>query len=57
MFDDCEHISFASLPGMFEKTITVSSAAKTFSVTGIYMFWYLNLLHVSTKLKKKKNFV
>lgn len=28
------HIHFASLPGMWDRTLTVSSAGKTFSVTG-----------------------
>lgn len=32
--DDAEHISVASLPGMAERTITISGFSKTFSVTG-----------------------
>lgn len=28
------HVHFASLPGMWDRTLTVSSAGKTFSVTG-----------------------
>lgn len=31
---DCEHISIASLPGMKERTITINSTSKTFSMTG-----------------------
>jgi N-succinyldiaminopimelate aminotransferase len=33
------HISLASLPGMAERTITISSAAKTFSFTGWKVGW------------------
>jgi len=33
------HIHFASLPGMWDRTITVSSAGKTFSVTGWQVGW------------------
>jgi N-succinyldiaminopimelate aminotransferase len=33
------HIPIATLPGMFDRTITVSSAAKTFSVTGWKVGW------------------
>jgi N-succinyldiaminopimelate aminotransferase len=33
------HVSLASLPGMAERTITISSAAKTFSVTGWKVGW------------------
>ncbi|MFF0630985.1 pyridoxal phosphate-dependent aminotransferase [Nocardia sp. NPDC004151] len=34
-----EHISLSTLPGMFERTIVISSAAKTFSVTGWKIGW------------------
>jgi len=33
-FDGAQHVPFATLPGMRERTITVSSTAKTFSMTG-----------------------
>jgi len=32
-FDDVRHIPIATLPGMFERTVTVSSAGKLFSAT------------------------
>lgn len=34
LFDGTEHISPASLPGMAERTITISGLSKTFSITG-----------------------
>ncbi|XP_006824274.1 kynurenine aminotransferase-like [Saccoglossus kowalevskii] len=34
VYDGIEHIRIASLPGMWDRTITVGSAGKTFSVTG-----------------------
>lgn len=40
-FDGAEHISIASLPGMRERTVVVSSAAKTFNVTGWKTGWAL----------------
>jgi N-succinyldiaminopimelate aminotransferase len=36
---DSPHVSLASLPGMAERTITISSAAKTFSFTGWKVGW------------------
>lgn len=39
VYDGNEHISLSTLPGMFERTIVVSSAAKTFSVTGWKTGW------------------
>jgi kynurenine--oxoglutarate transaminase/cysteine-S-conjugate beta-lyase/glutamine--phenylpyruvate transaminase len=33
------HISFATIPGMFEQTLTLSSSGKTFSATGFKVGW------------------
>ncbi|MGH9617282.1 MAG: pyridoxal phosphate-dependent aminotransferase [Acidobacteriaceae bacterium] len=40
-----KHISFASLPGMAERTITISGFSKTFSITG----WRLGYLSADPK--------
>ena len=34
IFDNKKHIPIATLPGMFERTITCSSLSKTYSITG-----------------------
>jgi aminotransferase len=34
IYDDQAHISVASLPGMWDRTITISGLSKTFSITG-----------------------
>lgn len=38
-FDGVEHVPVATLPGMAERTLTVSSAGKSFSVTGWKVGW------------------
>ena len=38
-FDGRTHIPIATLPGMRERTVTISSAGKTFSVTGWKIGW------------------
>jgi len=38
-FDDHAHVPLATLPGMFERTFTISSAGKTFSATGWKIGW------------------
>ena len=42
---DAQHVSFASLPGMAERTITISGFSKTFSITG----WRLGYLTADPK--------
>ncbi len=39
VFDGAEHVPLATLPGMAERTLTVSSAGTTFSVTGWKVGW------------------
>jgi aspartate/methionine/tyrosine aminotransferase len=34
VFDDNEHVPIATLPGMWERTLTINSTGKTFSMTG-----------------------
>jgi N-succinyldiaminopimelate aminotransferase len=38
-FDDHEHVPLCTLPGMFERTVTLSSAGKSFSFTGWKVGW------------------
>jgi N-succinyldiaminopimelate aminotransferase len=38
-YDDATHIAIATLPGMRERTVSISSAGKTFSVTGWKIGW------------------
>jgi N-succinyldiaminopimelate aminotransferase len=39
VYDDNEHIAMATLPGMFDRTVSISSAGKTFSFTGWKVGW------------------
>lgn len=39
VFDSARHLPIASLPGMMERTLTVSSLGKSFSVTGWKIGW------------------
>lgn len=46
VYDSKRHISLASLPGLFDRTLTVSSAGKTFSVTGWKVGWAIGPAHL-----------
>ncbi|GAA5056959.1 pyridoxal phosphate-dependent aminotransferase [Streptomyces similanensis] len=39
VFDDAAHVPIATLPGMRERTVSISSAGKTFSFTGWKVGW------------------
>jgi N-succinyldiaminopimelate aminotransferase len=39
VFDDHEHVPIATLPGMWERTLTLSSVGKSYSVTGWKIGW------------------
>merc|ERR1712150_237053 len=39
------HIHFAALPGMWDQTLTVSSAGKTFGITGWQIGWVVGARH------------
>ncbi|XP_069332999.1 kynurenine--oxoglutarate transaminase 1 isoform X2 [Eulemur rufifrons] len=41
VYDGHQHVSIASLPGMWERTLTIGSAGKTFSATGWKVGWVL----------------
>lgn len=45
-YDQHEHVSMASLPGMFEHTITMSSYSKTFAITG----WRIGYVAAPTEI-------
>jgi len=39
LYDDASHVRLATLPGMAERTLTISSLGKSFSVTGWKIGW------------------
>lgn len=57
VFDGRTHIPLASLPGMAERTITVSSAAKTFNVTGWKIGWALGPRELIDGVRAAKQFM
>jgi aspartate/methionine/tyrosine aminotransferase len=54
---DGEHIPLATLPGMRERTITISGASKTFSVTGWRIGWILAPAVLTDAIRKVHDFL
>ena len=56
LYDDAEHISLATLPGMAERTVTVNSISKTYSVTGWRVGWAIAPAHITKRIRKVHDF-
>src|SRR5690606_13964177 len=56
-FDGVEHIPLATLPGMRERTVMISSAGKTFSVTGWKTGWVCAPAPLVTAVQTVKQFL
>jgi aminotransferase len=52
-----EHVSMATLPGMADRTITISGASKTFSVTGWRVGWLIAPASLTAGIRKVHDFL
>ncbi|RLE18763.1 MAG: putative succinyldiaminopimelate transaminase DapC, partial [Actinobacteria bacterium] len=57
LFDDHRHIPLATLPGMWERTLTISSGGKTFNTTGWKIGWMSGPEPLVTAAKTAKQFL
>ena len=57
VFDGAEHVSMATLPGMRERTLVVSSAGKTFNVTGWKIGWLCGPAPLVSAVRTAKQFL
>lgn len=54
---EAEHISMASLPGMYERTVTMNSLGKTFSLTGWKIGWAIAPVHLTWGVRQAHSFL
>jgi aspartate/methionine/tyrosine aminotransferase len=57
LYDGNEHVSIASLPGMAERTVTINSISKTYSVTGWRVGWAIASPEVTRRIRKVHDFL
>lgn len=57
IYDDKDHISIASLPGMSERTVTINSLSKTYSVTGWRIGWAIARPQITSRIRKVHDFL
>jgi len=57
VFDGSEHVPLATLPGMFERTLTISSGGKTFHTTGWKIGWMSGPAEMVTAARLAKQYL
>ncbi|GGP56699.1 aminotransferase [Saccharothrix coeruleofusca] len=57
VFDAHEHVPLATLPGMAERTVTISSAGKTFNCTGWKIGWVCGPAELVAAVRAAKQFL
>ncbi len=57
VFDGAQHVRLALLPGMAERTLTISSLSKTFSFTGWRIGWVIAPPDLTTAVRLAHQFV
>ncbi|WP_329052789.1 pyridoxal phosphate-dependent aminotransferase [Amycolatopsis sp. NBC_01488] len=57
VFDDNEHIPLVTLPGMRPRTVSISSAGKTFNCTGWKIGWVCSTPELVAAVKAAKQFI
>ncbi|KAL6527551.1 hypothetical protein OROGR_016641 [Orobanche gracilis] len=54
---EMDHISIASFPGMFERTVTLNSLGKTFSLTGWKIGWAIAPAHLTWGVRQAHSYL
>jgi len=57
LYDGAEHISIATLEGMRERTVTINSLSKTYSVTGWRVGWVIAPPELTDSIRKVHDFL
>jgi len=57
LYDGAEHVPLASLDGMAERTVTINSISKTYSVTGWRVGWALGPAELTNAIRKVHDFL
>lgn len=57
LYDGLQHVSMASLPGMADRTVTINSISKTYSVTGWRVGWAIAERSITERIRKVHDFL
>jgi len=57
IYDGCQHVPIASLEGMADRTVTINSLSKTYSVTGWRVGWTISPPSLTGAIRKVHDFL
>ena len=57
LFDGHPHVSIASLPGMADRTVTISGLGKTYSLTGWRVGWVIASAAITARIRKVHDYL
>ena len=57
LYDGAEHVSMATLDGMADRTVSINSVSKTFSVTGWRVGWTVGPPDITSAIRKVHDFL
>jgi aspartate/methionine/tyrosine aminotransferase len=57
LYDGAKHVSIACLPGMEDRTVTINSVSKTYSLTGWRVGWAIASAAITASIRKVHDFV
>jgi aminotransferase len=57
LYDDSTHVAMAALDGMADRTVTINSVSKTFSVTGWRVGWTVAPADITSGIRKVHDFL
>lgn len=57
IYDGAEHVSIASIPGMQDRSITINSVSKSYSVTGWRVGWAIASKAITQRIRKVHDFL
>ncbi|MFC0549200.1 pyridoxal phosphate-dependent aminotransferase [Kutzneria chonburiensis] len=57
IYDGREHVTLSALPGMYERTVVISSSGKTFNATGWKIGWVCGSAELVAAVRAAKQFI
>jgi aspartate/methionine/tyrosine aminotransferase len=57
IYDDCRHVPIATVEGMADRTVTINSLSKTYSVTGWRVGWTISPPSLTSAIRKVHDFL